>query len=630
MANRRQSSPRKKHVPPLTPTPRRRLMTGSLVDSEGLAGPVARGESRVLILIRESAMNRSFPFWLCFALIACRCAFAGDVQSVSRETVRVPLRDGVMLATDIYRKPTVSRAPVLLMRTPYNKDHAKAAAERFAAAGYIAVVQDCRGRFQSEGDFVPYNSEGQDGYDAIEWLGEQSWCNGRIGMWGASYVGATQWQAAVEKPPGLAAIAPTATWSSFYRNLYLGGAVRISLITGWASGNSEKPEGASVTTDWRRTLLHLPLSEVDEQVGWPIPWLKGMLTHPRLDGYWKRVELTDEIIDIKLPMQHIVGYYDFFSRESVGNFERMHTHARDPQTRRRQQLILGPWDHGSIGRAKVGDVDFGPDAVLDRTVENLKWFDRFLKEDRETAGDVDVPVKYFSMGDNAWHDAATWPPNGFETTAFYLHSDGHAQTAGGDGKLDRSSPNQNEVSDSFRADPDDPAPACPVTASRPVMSATWGPVDQRPIEQRDDVLVYTSRPFTEPLTFAGNAKAELSVSADTPDADWVVKLVDVHPDGFAQNLAVGILRGRFRESEVRPTRLEPGQVYEITVDLGPIAAQIGTGHRLQADVCGAYFPLFDRNPNTAEGPFGKRSAVATEHVYHDPAHLSRILLPCRK
>ena len=162
------------------------------------------------------------------------------------------------------------------------------------------------------------------------------------------------------------------------------------------------------------------------------------------------------------------------------------------------------------------------------------------------------------------------------------------------------------------------------------MAATWAPVDQRPIEQRDDVLVYTSAPFSKPLTFAGNAKAKLFVSADTADADWVLKLIDVHPDGFAQNLTVGILRGSFRDSELHPTPLEPNKIYEVTIDLGPIAAQIGDGHRLRVDICGAYFPLFDRNPNTAEGPFGKRSAVATEQVYHDQTRLSRILLPCRE
>jgi len=571
----------------------------------------------------------SLSLWLCLVLLASRSANAEDVDGILRKSVGVPMRDGVILATDIYRDPQVERAPVLLMRTPYNKQRAKSAAEQFAAAGYIAVVQDCRGRFESAGNFIPYNSEGQDGYDAIEWLGRQPWCNGRIGMWGASYVGATQWQAAVEKPPGLVTMAPTATWSSFYRNLYLGGAVRLSLIAGWAAGNSTRPATASLTSDWRRTLLHLPLSEVDQQIGWSIPWLQGMLTHPQLDGYWKRVELTEEIVDLALPMQHIVGYYDFFSRESVSNFKRMREQARDPDTRRRQQLILGPWDHGTIGRAQVGEVNFGPHAVLDRTQENLKWFNRFLKNDSRTVGHVVVPVKYFSMGDNVWHRTTTWPPPRFESTSFYLHSRGQANTAGGDGTLDRTPPAEKETADSFRADPDDPSPACPVTTSRPVMAATWAPVDQRPIEQRQDVLVYTSAAFAKPLTFAGDATAKLFVSANTPDADWVVKLIDVRPDGFAQNLAVGILRGSFRDSERVATPLQPGQVYEITVDLGPIAARIGKGHRLRVDVCGAYFPLFDRNPNTGEGPFSKRKAVATEHVFHDPIRMSRIILPCK-
>ncbi len=575
-------------------------------------------------------MNRTLAFLFCLILVVVQSAIADDLQQVSRETINIPMRDGVMLSTDIYRSPALKRAPVLLMRTPYNKVHAKSVAERYAKAGYIAVVQDCRGCYQSKGDFVPYNNEGQDGYDAIEWLEKQPWCNGRIGMWGASYVGATQWQAAVEKPPGLVTIAPVATWSSFYRNLYLGGAVRISLITSWAAGKSQKPEGAMVTSDWRKALLHLPMSEVDQKVGWSIPWLKGMLTHPRHDGYWKRIELTEEIADIKLPIQHIVGYYDFFSRESVGNFMRMQKNASDPLTRHRQQLILGPWDHGSIGRAKVGKIDFGPNAVLDTVGENLKWFDRFLKKDSENIDNVSLPVKYFSMGENVWHEATTWPPTGFTSTPFYLHSNGNANTDKGDGKLDQSPPISNEVADSFQADPDDPSPACPVTKSRPFMGATWAPVDQRPIEKRDDVLVYTSVPFTEPLTFAGNVKAKLFVSADTPDADWVVKLIDVHPDGFAQNMAVGILRGSYRNSELHPSPLKPDQVYEVTIDLGPIAAQLRKGHRLRVDICGAYFPLFDRNPNSAEGPFGKRSLVSTEKVYHDQIRMSHIVLPCKK
>jgi uncharacterized protein len=231
------------------------------------------------------------------------------------------------------------------------------------------------------------------------------------------------------------------------------------------------------------------------------------------------------------------------------------------------------------------------------------------------------------MGENQWRDAATWPPEGYLETAFYLHSRGQANSRRGDGRLDRSPPESEEAVDRFRADPADPTPAAPVTDKLPLHAATWAPVDQRSIEDREDCLVYTSEPLTEPLLFAGNARAELLVATDTPDADWVVRLIDVHPDGAAYNLTVGILRGRYRESLMQPQLMTPGEVTKLNVDLGPIAAQFTAGHRLRVDISGAYFPLFDRNPNTAEGIFGKTTAVATESIYHSAKHPSRIILP---
>ena len=301
--------------------------------------------------------------------------------------------------------------------------------------------------------------------------------------------------------------------------------------------------------------------------------------------------------------------------------------AKDPATRKQQRLILGPWDHGTIGKSRVGDLDFGSEAQWDATAATLDWFDHTLKAIPNKDATPVVPVRYFVMGENRWHEAETWPPSGHEPTSFYLHSAGRANTRGGDGQLNRAAPSTDEPVDRFRADPADPVPACPVTDQRPLHAAIWAPVDQRPIEDRDDVLCYSTEPLTEPLTFAGNARADLFVAADTADADWVVKLIDVHPDGAAYNLAVGILRGRFRDSELEPKPLEPNTTYKLTVDLGPIAAQIAPGHQLRVDICGAYFPLFDRNPNTAEGPFGKSTAIATESVYHTSAMPSRILLP---
>lgn len=537
---------------------------------------------------------------------------------VEKETVRVPMRDGVNLAADIYRPTRSATTPVLLMRTPYNKNGARAIAERYAQAGYTVMVQDTRGRHESEGAWFPYNNEGQDGFDTLEWVSRQSWSSGKVGMWGASYVGAVQWQAAAENAVGLAVLAPTATWSSFYRNVYHGGAVRLGLIAQASAGTYPPPTGAPAPATWDGILPHLPLNTMDQRIGWTIPWLTGILTHPRPDGFWKRLDITKEVEQLQLPAQHVVGYYDFFQRESVGNFLRL-------QSRGDQQLILGPWDHGTIGKSKVGDMDFGPHAVMDLAGENLQWFDRFLKPDGARR---DFPaVRYFVMGENAWRTARSWPPETAEATWLYLRSNGHANTRSGDGRLERRAATDHEPADTFRSDPADPTPSAPASTARGKYPTLWGPVDQGPIEDRQDVLVYSTPPLTEPVAFAGPVQAELHVSADTPDADWVVKLVDLHPNGFAQNLAAGLLRSTARESEINPSPIEPGKNYKLTVDLGHTAAMLDRGHILRVDVSGAYFPLFDRNPNTGAGPFASEIRVATQKVLHSAVTASRISLP---
>lgn len=559
-------------------------------------------------------------------VLACCGLVSADVKP---ETLNVAMRDGVKLATDIYRDDVAQARPVVLMRTPYDRTKQAAFGERWVKAGYVFVAQDCRGTRASEGVLAPYNNEGQDGYDTLEWITRQPWCNGRVGMVGGSYVGAVQWQAAAENPPGLAVIAPQATWSSFYRNLYLGGSVRLALISGWIAGNTPKPAGVT-PADMNEALLRLPLSDVDQAIGWPMPWLDGYLTHPEPNGFWTRLDLTQRLPELQLPVLHVVGYYDFFSRESVDNFVIMQQHARDPQTRQQQRLVLGPWDHGTIGKSQVAEVDFGSAAALDVAAIQFDWFDRYLKQDPAAQAKPFPPVLYFSMGDNVWREARQWPPEGVTPTSYYLHSDGKANSRRGTGRLSREAPSGEQPADQFRADPANPVPACPVTATRPVKAAVWGPVDQTPLEDRDDVLVYSSEPLAAPLTFAGNVAAKLHVSADTPDADWVVKLVAVRADGFAQNLAAGILRGRYRQSLLKPELMKPGEVYEITVDLGPCAATIAAGQRLRVDICGSLFPLHDRNPNTAEGIFSSKTAIATEQVHHRSGALSRVILPVKQ
>ena len=571
-----------------------------------------------------SSTLRSTPLLLLSLLLITTDRLAAD--EIRMETVSVTMRDGIRLATDVYRSDKLTHAPVVLIRTPYDRTRQKDAAEKWVRAGYVFVAQDCRGTRASEGVLAPYNNEGQDGFDTLEWITRQPWCNGRIGMVGGSYVGAVQWQAAVESPPGLVVIAPQATWSSFYRNLYLGGAVRLALISGWLAGNTPKPEGVTAA-DMDQALFRLPLSDVDEAIGWPMPWLDAYLTHPQPDGFWTRLDLTRKLPDLQLPVLHVVGYYDFFSRESVDNFVLMQTTAKDTATRQQQQLILGPWDHGTIGRAQVAEMDFGPAAALDVNQNQLEWFDRFLKQDPAAARRPFSPVRYFSMGDNRWVDAQSWPPAGNQPTSWYLHSDGHANTRSGTGLLLTTPPATKQPADLFRADPQNPVPASPVTAQRPLEAAVWGPVDNAPLEDRDDVLVYRTAPLQEPLAFAGNPQVQLFVSADTVDADWVVKLIDVHPDGRAFNLATGLQRARYRKSLQQPELLQPNEICELTIDLGPCAASIAAGHRLQIDICGSLFPLFDRNPNTAAGIFGHQTAVSNEQVHHSPETLSRLILP---
>ena len=542
------------------------------------------------------------------------------------ETVKVAMRDGVRLATDVHRDAAPKRTPVVLIRTPYDRTKQKAAADRWVKAGYAFVAQDCRGTRESEGVMAPYNNEGQDGYDTLEWITRQPWCDGRVGMVGGSYVGAVQWQAAVENPPGLAVIAPQATWSSFHRNLYLGGSVRLSLISNWIAGNTPRPKDAK-PRDMDEALMRLPLGDVDNAIGWDMPWLDAYLTHPEPNGFWTRLDLTPKLPDLKLPALHVVGYYDFFSRESVDNFMLMRNKARDPGTRAKQRLVLGPWDHGTIGKSKVADIDFGPAAALDIASIQQDWFDRHLKEDASARWAPFPPVMYFSMGDNRWRESDNWPPPGAKPTEFFLQSKGKANSRKGDGMLSREAPAGIQPDDTFMADPSKPVPACPVTPARPLKAAVWGPVDQGPLEDRDDVLVYGTGPLAEPLTFAGNIQAKLFVSTDTPDADWVVKVVAVRRGGFAQNLATGILRGRYRHSLLKPELMKPGEVCEITVDLGPCAARIDKGEQLRVDICGSLFPLHDRNPNTAEGIFGSTIRVATEKVRHRAGSASRLILP---
>jgi len=419
-------------------------------------------------------------------------------------------------------------------------------------------------------------------------------------------------------------MAPSAGAPDFYANQYLGGAYLLGMArAGYSVGFFGPPAQAGRSPEWPKWFMHLPLVDLESVTGYKAPWQISLMLHNRKDGFWKRTDTLPEIPHMSIPAQSIVGYYDFMCRAAVSGFQSMRNRSATRYSRENQQLIIGPWDHDT-GNPKTAEVDFGPRARLDMVLENIVWFDRFLRG--TSLSHAHFPhVRYFSMGDNVWHEADQWPPADAVQTTFYLHSGGRANTSHGDGKLDRIFPAKSEPKDSFVGDPSHPVPDALGPGKE--YQDVWGPTDQRLVGERQDVLIYQTSPLKEAIAFAGPLRAELYVSADTPDADWVVRLIDVRPDGFAQPLATGIQRGTFRESNIDPTPLVSGRIYRLKVDLGHSAANILPGHALRVQIAPSCFPLFDRNTNTAEGPTKARTLVSTEAVWHDPARPSRVWLP---
>lgn len=552
-----------------------------------------------------------------------------EIELIEKTSTLVPMRDGVHLETNIYRDPNIiDSLPVLIIRTPYNQEGFDRDARLFAAAGYVAMTQDSRGQYGSEGAYPMLTGEGQDAYDTFEWIREQPWCNGKIGTWGGSYMGLAQWMAAAEGVP-IDAMAPVASCSDVYDDLYIGGVYKIAFVfMGYSGSFLNDPPPPGETLDWPKIMMHLPMTEIDKAVGRPSPWRMSFIKHHKPDNFWKRLSASSEIPNMDIPMLQIVGYYDFFCRGAVSSFLAMRNRSATAHSRENQQIILGPWTHRSGGSTKVEDMDFGRagdvgPGTAGRPTASLPWFDRFLKG---IGADKPFPkVRYFSMGDNAWHAAEDWPPIEADLTPYYLHSGGNANTRNGDGRLELDPPSVKQKSDQFVSDPDNPVPTAPGREEK--FLPRFGPFDQQLAQDREDVLIYSTPPLEVPVRFAGPIKAELYVSADTPDADWVVKLLDIHPSGFAHPLATGVQRGSARESSLHRSLLTPGKIYRIIVDVGHTAARISPGHRLCIQIQGSNFPAYERGVNTGEGPTGTRKLVSKETVYHSPEFPSRVLLP---
>lgn len=558
---------------------------------------------------------------------------APGVEGVTIErNVPCRLRDGVTLYADVYR-PGSGPHPVLLMREPYGKDTAQGGSgyahpSVWASRGYVTVVQDCRGRFRSEGDFYPFASEGPDGYDTVEWAARLPGADGRVGMYGFSYPGATQLLAAAERPPSLVAIAPAMTSARFSEGWTSnGGALALAFAASWAlglawdgarrqgdTGAMRELERAAGDPAWYR---RLPLVDCAPLTRENAPYYFDWLEHPGDDGYWQA--LAADLSRIEVPALHVGGWYDIFVAGTMGAFAELEGRAG------RQKLLVGPWTHGPWTPVGPG-CDAGGPADW-RVVDDwqLRWFDHWLKG-RDT-GVLAAPATAFVLGDG-WRDFDGWPPPGSRPVDWYLRSGGRANSALGDGVLSPEPPGE-EPADVFVYDPLAPVESRGGHSCCSDPPAPMGPTSQRVTESWRDVLVYTTGPLAASVTLAGDAEVTLFAATTALDTDFTARLCLVDPAGESVNLKEGIVRARYRRSLARPEALVPGAVESYRISLGPLAVRVPAGHRLRLQVSSSDFPHWDRNLNTGgrpglEGP--ERAVVATQAVLHDRARPSRLSL----
>ncbi|MBK8023476.1 MAG: CocE/NonD family hydrolase [Chloroflexi bacterium] len=542
--------------------------------------------------------------------------------------VPVPMRDGVILRADVYRPegPADARRPVVLIRMPYGKQedycYMPAHGKYWARQGYACVIQDVRGRFASEGKFDPFVNEAEDGWDTLDWVAAQPWCDGNIGMTGESYYGYTQWAVAPLRHPALKAIVPGNTAANIYGIwFYVNGAFALQTMGQWSIYMNHRIYANPLRlTDAIRK--RLPLGRMDDAAGIPSPFYKDAIAHPTRDAFWERINQDQFYGQIDIPALSWGGWYDTFLKGTLEDWWGMMRHP-DPEVRRHQYVILAPTDHeispwrtGRVGALNVGGEAWSYDWIA-------RFFDRYLmgiKNGLEYEG----RVRYFVMGPNVWRWANAFPPLGAVPTRFYLHSGGSANTAQGDGWLDTRAPDSEEPADGYVYDPDDPVT---LTLQTDLWYMAEELKDRTQIAGRQDVLHYTGAPLEAPLEITGLIQARLYASSSAPDTDFTVTLVDVAPDGHVHLVQEGIVRARWREGSAE-SFLTPGAATAFDVDLWATSYVFQPGHRVRVEVSSSNFDRYDRNPNTGD-PFGQARAAqkAEQRIFHAPGRESHIVLP---
>ena len=545
------------------------------------------------------------------------------------------LHDGVTLWADVFRPKAEGKFPVLLTRTPYDRKNSIDFCMKAAARGYVVIAQDVRGRYGSEGEWYPFKYESQDGYETVEWAAALPYSNGKVGMFGGSYVGATQYLAAIAQPPHLAGICPNYTASNYHDGwTYQGGAFEQWFNESWTSGLAENTitRKAMQTSDrvaWAQKLPLLSYPVLTSPAAETLaPYFSDWLMHPNYDDYWKQWSIEDHYAKILVPVFSMGAWYDIFLGGTLRNYQRLKKDAGTDAARRGQRLMVYVGGHaGGWDSKTVGAVNFGDKLPFDLDEAMLRWYDSLLKG-IDNGLEREKQVRIFVMGKNEWREEDDWPLARAKTTRYYLHSTKPANGLEGAGTLNTTAPDE-EKPEQYVYDPSNAVPTLggPLCCGAPLPTGI-GPEDQRPAEGRDDVLVFSTPVFAQDTEVTGPVSLDLYLSSSAVDTDFTGKLVDVWPNGFAQNLTEGILRLRYRNSQEKPELANPHEVYHVSVDLWATSNVFLAGHKLRLEVSSSNFPRFDRNLNTGEEQArGTHMVKATNVIYHDKARPSALVVP---
>jgi len=541
------------------------------------------------------------------------------------KNVAVPMRDGIKLYTNIYKPDADGKFPVILVRMPYGKNEPycfmPAYGKYFARKGYVCVVQDVRGKYDSQGKFEPFINEAADGYDTLDWIASQPWCDGNIGMSGESYYGYTQWAVSWLNHPNLKCIAPGVTSADIYGVwIYQNNAFCMHTMGTWAYEMNAKKWNNPLRLDY----WHLPLISMDDDAGVRCDYYKDWIRHPSRDAYWEPINVCQKYSQVKIPIYHWGGWYDVFLPGTINGWRAMQEKSDSTEARKNQWLLIASTDH-ELTPAKthrIGRIDIGKEAW---TYDRLqRFFDYWLKG-ADNGFDQTPRVEIFTIGDNKWRYEDEWPPARVKHTNYYFHSGGNANTLNGDGLLDTKEPN-DEPTDSYVYDPDKPIAVS--LGHRALWSLAQTMKDRASVEQRADVLVYTTPNLEKDLEITGPITVTLFAASSARDTDFTAALVDVFPDGYTHMIQEGIVRARYRSSDSEASLIEPGKIYEYTIDLWSTSYVVKQGHRIRVDISSSNFNRWDRNPNTGnEFGMDAETVKATQTIYHDRQHPSYITLP---